>query len=279
MQSAEKIVPTNMNRIHLFLTANSLLIIAASLNRLTDWATGYVSSNQFLRWVDFNNMLIFPLIAALIFWLLKDVLDRGSQSRWRVPLNLLFLTAIYLLAASYGNHEITNYLHSRFCMDDPSSDLCRIIIFNDDEFSHYVFFIGFTLLNVVMMLFQVVSPFDEVVTGGDLVGLVGNGLFVALGIFANLAFEEIGFDLLIVIAVMVVAVGLFLRFGRIPPTARATNRSSFTTQQPIHSAWCLRWCGVCFEPHLHFAQYRLRLSDALQPHPDKFAGVIQLRIS
>ena len=44
----------------------------------------------------------------------------------------------------------------------------------------------------------------------------GEPLFIALGIFANLAFEEIGLDLYVVALLALIAVGLFLTRRRQP---------------------------------------------------------------
>jgi hypothetical protein len=45
---------------------------------------------------------------------------------------------------------------------------------------------------------------------------VVNGLFIGLGVFANLAFEEIGLDLVVVAVLALVAVGLLVKHGRQP---------------------------------------------------------------
>lgn len=52
--------------------------------------------------------------------------------------------------------------------------------------------------------------------GRDTAVLVLNALFVALGIFANLGFEEIGLDLVVVLVLAVLAGGLLWRHGRQP---------------------------------------------------------------
>jgi len=131
-------------------------------------------------------------------------------------LNLLFLVGVYLLGASYGDHEVTNYLHTRFCLDDPSRDLCRIVIFNDDEFSHWVFFTGFVLVNAALLFLQTIFSYREAIRGSDIVLLVVNALFLGSGIFANLAFEVIGLDLYVVALLAVISVYLIWRRGRQP---------------------------------------------------------------
>lgn len=60
-----------LNRIHVLLAVQSLVIILVSINRLSSLTTGYVTANEFLRWVDFNNMLVLPLISMVAFYLLK----------------------------------------------------------------------------------------------------------------------------------------------------------------------------------------------------------------
>lgn len=127
---------------------------------------GYVADNQFLRWVDLNNMLFFPLISVGAFYLLKKEIEGGVNlmGGWQsLALGLVFIIGIYLLGASYGTHEVTIYLHVRFCPNTDTSRLCQIIVFNDDEFSHWVFFTGFVLVNTALLLLQKMFPFRGVV--------------------------------------------------------------------------------------------------------------------
>ena len=200
--------------IHTLLGVQTLVVILVSINRLSSLTTGYVAPNEFLRWVDLLNMLVLPLISTVAFYLLKRRLAYASpafDSRAHMALNIAFIIGLYLLAASYGTHEVTNYLHIRFCPDGDSSALCRIIIFNDDGFSHYVFFTGFVLINAVILFMQALFPHTGKLAGGDTALLILNGMFIGAGIFANLAFEEIGLDLYVVALLAVLAVVLLIR--------------------------------------------------------------------
>jgi hypothetical protein len=208
-----------MKRIHLLLGIQSLLAIFVSFNRLTDWFTGYVLPNEFLRWVDFNNMLVIPLISLGATYLLKKTIEYNSparEGRAHTAWNLIFIVGLYLTAASYGDHEVTNYLHVRFCLDDPNSDLCRIVIFNDDEFSHWVFFAGFTLVNMAILFLQNLFPHQERPNDSDVALLLLNSLFLGAGVFANLGFETIGLDLYIVAFLAIVSAYLLWARGRQP---------------------------------------------------------------
>lgn len=208
-----------VGRLHLLLAVQSVVIILGSVNRLTTLTTGYVAANEFLRWVDLINMLVIPLISLVAFYLLKKHLEYDStplNRTWHLTLNLLFIVGVYLLGASYGNHEVTNYLHVRFCTEDPSSTLCQIIIFNDDEFSHWVFFAGFVLVNGSLLLIQRLFPYRSDLGRIDKALLAINGLFIGAGIFANLAFEVIGLDLFVVLALTVLALWLLWRRGEQP---------------------------------------------------------------
>jgi len=208
-----------MRRIHTLLGVQSLVAILVSINRLGTSTLGYVLPNEFLRWVDFNNMLALPLISVAASYLLKKTLEYDSpqrESRSHIAWNLVFIVGLYLLAASYGNHEVTNYLHQRFCGTDTTSDLCRIVIFNDDEFSHWIFFIGFVMGNAAILFIQNLFPRREQVTNADLALLMLNALFLGAGIFANLGFEEIGLDLYVVAFLALVSSYLLWRRGRQP---------------------------------------------------------------
>jgi hypothetical protein len=208
-----------MKRIHALLGVQSLVALLVSINRLGIWTLGYVLPNQFLRWVDFNNMLILPLISVLAFYLLKKTIEYNSPQREgkiHTAWNLVFIVGLYLLAASYGDHEVTNYLHARFCETDAASDLCRIIIFNDDEFSHWVFFTGFVMVNATILFMQNIFPYREKITNTDFALLGLNAIFLGAGILANLGFEEIGLDLYVVALLALISVYLLWRRGRQP---------------------------------------------------------------
>jgi len=208
-----------MQRIHTLLGIQSLVAILVSINRLGPWTLGYVLPNEFLRWVDFNNMLVLPLISVVASYLLKKALEYDSpqrERRYHIAWNLVFIVGLYLLAASYGDHEVTNYLHQRFCGTDTTSDLCRIVIFNDDEFSHWIFFTGFVMVNAAILFLQNLFPYREKITTTDFVLLGLNAFFLGAGVFANLGFEEIGLDLYVVALLALISAYLLWRRGKQP---------------------------------------------------------------
>lgn len=208
-----------MRRIHVLLAVQSIVAILVSINRLGTWTLGYVLSNEFLRWVDFNNMLVLPLISLVAFYLLKKTVEYNSpekDGRVHMAINLVFIIGIYLLASSYGDHEVTNYLHVRFCLDDASSDLCRIVVFNDDEFSHWVFFTGFVMMNAALLFLQGIFPHRDSLGRRDIGLLIFNSLFLGAGILANLGFEEIGLDLYVVAILTGISTYFLWKRGRQP---------------------------------------------------------------
>jgi len=208
-----------MRRIHILLAVQSFVAILVSFNRLGTWTLGYVLPNQFLRWVDFNNMLVLPLISLVAFYLLKKTIEYDSperEGRFHMTVNLVFIIGIYLLAASYGDHEVTNYLHIRFCLNDSSSDLCRIIIFNDDEFGHWVFFTGFVMTNAALLFLQNIFPRKAELSKKDVGLLIFNSLFLGAGILANLGFEPIELDLYIVALLAIISAYFLWKRGKQP---------------------------------------------------------------
>ncbi|MBI4225683.1 hypothetical protein HY612_01070 [Candidatus Roizmanbacteria bacterium] len=215
-----------MKKIHLILTGLSLNIILLSLNRLTKLTSSYLQSFEFLRWLDFNAMLPIPLMAIILYYLLRQQIVYDSPFRKTalfVFLNVLLISGIYFFGAGSGDHEVTNYLHARFCEKQVlNKSLCNIVIFNDDEFSHYVYYLGFVLMNVSLMLLEYNLPRKKSVGTKDLLFIVPNSLFIALGIFANLAFEDIGIDLWVFASVMALAIYLLFfakrKFAQLPVT-------------------------------------------------------------
>jgi hypothetical protein len=208
---------SGLRRLHALLGVQSLVVVLVSVNRLGSWSQGYVAGNEFLRWVDLNN-LVLALVSLVAFHLLREYQQEASgrsAPAARRGLGVAFIVGAYLLAASYGAHEVTNYLHVRFC-DPPTDRLCEIIAYHDDGFSHVLFFAGFTLINLVIMLTSVAFPTPVDPTRLDTALVVLNAAFIGAGIFANLAFEEIGFDLYVVAAIAVLSVVLLWRMPRQP---------------------------------------------------------------
>ena len=207
-----------MKRIHILLGIQSLAGVLVSFNRLGTWTLGYVLPNEFLRWVDFNNILL-ALISMIALYLLKKTIEYDSparEGRAHMAWNLVFMVGLFLTATSYGDHEVTNYLHQRFCAADSTSDLCRIVIFNDDEFSHWIFFTGFVMVNTAILFIQNVFPHRETITNADFTLLGLNAIFLGAGILANLGFEEIGLDLYVVALLALISAYLLWRGGRQP---------------------------------------------------------------
>jgi hypothetical protein len=211
---------TSLRTLHLLLAAQTFIVVLVGINRRSDLTTGYVAANEFLRWVDLVNMLVLPVASLVASTLLKRWLEaRVPAEQRRGPalaiLDVLFLVGAYVLAASYGAHEVTNYLHVRFC-DGDASRLCEIVAFNDDSFSHWLFFSGFVAINLVILALQAIAK--DVPDAGrlDIVLVGANALFIAAGIFVNLAFEETGFDLPVVALLLVLAGVLWWRGGPRP---------------------------------------------------------------
>jgi hypothetical protein len=201
-------------RLHLLLAAQSAVVVLVSVNRLSSVGLGYAAPNQFLRWVDLNNLLL-ALVSTVVSYLVLRQVQGSARGRGAGLLATLFVVATYVLGVGYGEHELTNYLSGRFC-DGQGGDLCRLLAFHDDEFSHWLFFGGFLGVSVVLMVAQALWPAPRPAAGRDLALVAGNALFIAAGILANLGFERIGLDLYVVAAVAALAVLLLWRRPRQP---------------------------------------------------------------
>lgn len=188
-----------MKRLHILLSCSSLVLIALSVNRLSGLFLGYVQPFQFLRWVDFNAMLVLPLATIIIYYFLKQNIEAEGKTKgspWGLWLNLLFVVAAYIYGVSSGDHETTNYLHHRFCdVREAGSRLCDIVIYHDDTFSHYLYYTGLTLLTTVLLATEWVMPRKRKITPKDLLLVLVNAAVIALAVFGNLAFEPAGVDL------------------------------------------------------------------------------------
>jgi hypothetical protein len=195
-------------RIHVLLTAQSGLLVLASINRLWSGTDVEVLPHEALRIVELVNLFVLPPASVLLFFvLLEDLRPTRAMRLW-------FLAAVYLFALSYGVHEPANYLHDRFC-DPGSGALCDIVVYQDDELSHFIFFAGFAGIDAVLLFAQAAAG-GAVAAGRDLALIGANALLVCAAIVANLAFEEIGLDLAFVAAVALLALALLRRHGPLP---------------------------------------------------------------
>ena len=196
-----------MRTLHLLLAAQSLVLVAASVNRLWDATDVAVLPHGALRLVDVLNLLVIAPAGLLVFHALLEHLRPSRITR------IAFVAAAYLFAASYGMHEAADYLHARFC-DPGTGELCTIVAYLDDELSHLLFFAGFTGIAAVLLAAQATTSAPT--ASRDRILILANAALVAAAIVANLSFEEIGVDLLVVAAVAALAAALWLRYGPRP---------------------------------------------------------------
>ena len=195
-----------MKRLHLLLGAQSLILVAASVNRLWDGTDAPVLPHGALRLVDVLNLLVIAPAGLLVFHLLLEHLNGSARLR------LAFLASAYLFAASYGMHEAADYLNARFCPGD--GELCAIVGYQDDELSHLLFFAGFAGIAAVLLAAQ--ARVAGAMSGTDRALVLANATLVAAAIVANLGFEEIGLDLVVVAAVALLAIALWMSVGPRP---------------------------------------------------------------
>jgi hypothetical protein len=217
-----------MKRLHLLLGAQSLILVAASINRLWDGTDVEVLPHGALRLADVLNLLVLAPAGLLVFHALLEELRPGRWARFG------FLAAAYLFAASYGMHEAADYLNARFCPGDP--ELCAIVAYQDDELSHLLFFAGFAGIAAVLLAAQ--ASAGQATARRDRAPILANAGLVAAAIVANLSFEEIGLDLLVVAAVAVLAVALWLRYG--PRPLILYFASSYTAGLLVTAALAMR---------------------------------------
>src|SRR3990172_11084208 len=188
-----------MKKLLWILAGLSAVILLLSLNRLTSFTSGYLQPHDFLRWLDFNAMLPIPLASVILYYLLlKEVVKESYfvKSKVYTLLFLFFIAGVYFFGASSGTHEVTTYLNTRFCdAGKVDTQICNIISYNDDEFSHIVYYLGFVLMNIVLMVTEYNIGQEKGMTKKAKGIVAANAIFIGLGIFANLAFEEIGLDL------------------------------------------------------------------------------------
>ncbi len=148
-----------MKKVPYLVTFLSIAILLLTLNRQTNITQGLLQPFQFLRWQDFHSMVTLPLLITSIYTLLfVQIVQRQPKVHPSFGLYLLvFAVGTLLYGISSGNHEVTNYLHHRFCMPENGS-ICQIISYNDDTFSHILFYLSSILMTVALLCFERVQP-------------------------------------------------------------------------------------------------------------------------
>jgi hypothetical protein len=204
-----------LRRLHVLLGVQSLVLVLASVNRLSSVADIAILPHGSLRVLELVNLLVLPPISVLAFYLLLEHLIGGVAAPMRHALRLGFLAALYLFALSYGMHEPANYVHGEFCGADGGR-LCDVIEYHDDGLSHALFFAGFAGIAAVLLIAQAVATGIAAlpIQGRGLV--LGNASLIAAAIVANLGFEPIGLDLLVVALVAALSLALLRRAGPRP---------------------------------------------------------------
>jgi hypothetical protein len=203
-----------VRRIHILLGAQSLILVLASVNRLWDGTDAEILPDASLRVVDAVNLLVLAPASVLAFFLLLEHVLTGAPERPRLALRFGFVAAAYLFAASYGMHEPADYLHARFCDGGDEGPFCAAIAYQDDGISHGLYFAGLVGISAVLLLAQAASrSVGTALDRRDRRLVLANASLVALAIAANLGFEEIGLDLVVVAAVFALAAVLLRRSG------------------------------------------------------------------
>ena len=207
-----------MARVHVLLTGLSLVIVSLSINRLGSFTQNRLEPYEFLRWLDVNAMLPIPIASIVLYYLLKKDVELAGEAAGTRPLlalNVVFLVGVYLFGTSSGDHETTNYLHYRFCTDRPvDPELCAVVVFHDDTFSHVLYYLGVIMYTLALVVIEWQFPRRTEAMNRDGALILANAAVIAVGIFANLAFEAAAIDMVAFGLVAGVANALLWLTGR-----------------------------------------------------------------
>jgi hypothetical protein len=200
-------------RLQVLLGAESVLLVLASVNRLWDATDAEVLPHGSLRVVDVVNLMVLAPASALVLYLLLEHVLGDLPRRARRRLRFAFVAALYLFAASYGMHEPADFIHAEFCGREDGA-LCESVAYHDDELSHGLFFAGLAGMDAVLLLAQAgTRTLGAHLSARERAIVLANASVVAVAIVANLGFEAIGLDLIVVAAVGALALYLASRRG------------------------------------------------------------------
>ena len=196
-KSSEKIIS-------LHLVALSIVLILGGINRLAPWFRSPFLGCEFFLVRDVISIFgITPLI-ALILWNLNYILQPANRIA-----QAIFLFFIVIFSVSMGAHDVTNTLG--MARDIVPLKVFMTMDFVDNKLTHDTFFASFAGMTVVLLIGQVGNPLEKPMSVSSLVFALASAAMVGLVIFANMAFEKTGVDIIVGLSIQVIGILLWLK--------------------------------------------------------------------
>lgn len=203
-----------MKRINLWLTLSSLNAVIVIFERLSPTTQIILQPYSYLRLHEVVQMIIFIQISVLLpFLILKTITNNFEtlKDTKGTILGLIFIAGIYLYATGNGLHEVASFLFNTFCdTKHILHDACGSMFANDYYVGNVIFFVGFFLTDLALILLEMRRP-DKTFKRKDLIILGINSLVFTFTLVAYAAFDIVlvGFWYLVIAAICFDALVLF----------------------------------------------------------------------
>lgn len=187
-----------IKRVFALMVALAVLIVIGGVIRLGNAAFLKARLGDGMRTWETIDLLVLGPAAVIVLWLLFRTLDPRGDS----PNAVVLIVGIFVIAAGSGMHTSTNFLHVQF---RPFADveLARSIVHLDDELSHWVYFIGFTLISFAVAAGELDFPLETPMSWKTLIAPLAVGLSTAVVIYKNMVNEQTLLDIAVILATVV----------------------------------------------------------------------------
>lgn len=197
-----------MKKLNLLLTLTSLDVLLVTIERFSFTTKILLQPFNFLRLHEVFQILVPILISIIIpFFILRQLSQNFSllKTKRGIIFASIFIVGIYLYATGNGMHELASFIFNTYCNTRHIQGIfCKGLFLNDYYFGNILYFVGFFLLTVILMLFERENP-QANWKGQDFVILFVNAFVYAFTIFAYAAFDVVLVGLIYSIVTGVVA--------------------------------------------------------------------------
>lgn len=183
-----------MNKINKLLTLLSLTAIAVSIERFSHSTRIFLQPYNFLRIHEVFQISIMIFLGVIIsFFIMKEITNNFDLLKDKIGTiyALMFLSGLYFCASGNGLHEVSSHFFNTFCNTKTiENTFCGAAFINNYYFGNGMFFFGFLLSNLSLVLMELRK--QDVVQGtrNILITLVNSSLF-SLSLVAYAGFDRV----------------------------------------------------------------------------------------
>lgn len=197
-----------MNKVNILLTLLSLNALLVTVERFSPTSAILLQPYNFLRLHEVFQMSFVLSISTLISFLLLKVITNNFETLKDIKgtlCGLLFIAGLYFYATGNSLHELSGFILTNYCnIESAHTLLCSSMFFNDFYIGNGVFFFGFLIGNISLILLERRKPLAVATKGNTVITLINSLLFTfALIDYAAFDISIIGLVFSIIAAIII----------------------------------------------------------------------------